>query len=912
MKKILKILGVAAALFVVALVAAFFVIKSQFPPEKIKAIVEKEATDALKREVSVGSAGIKLWPLGIKLEGLKIANNPGGGFSKDPFLEVPLAVVKIDLAKLLILQVAIDKISFENMSLLYEVMPDGRTSIDGLGGEPDTTKKEVVKDTSKLDLSKIELPGSLSLNSFEIKNAKVIYNDRAQKSKMILGNINLRTSLSLDKTLENVKASLALTLKDISIDDAGAGIRKGDISVFLKTDLAGNLRLQYLNIQNFSVGLQSVTISASGTLNKFLEEVMVADLKIESNQINLAQLIKEIPTGINPEIPKISAGGTLAFNAAVKGAITKDNFPASGNLIFDNISISHSDLPAGLSALTGNIAFTENTVNVKPFTFALAGQQNSILLDVSDLMSKQPKLNDFVFDTKLDLGTLFALANKLVTIKDLTSLTGRIEANLSARGILDPTRPENLAVNGGINLINVVANTPMIPDAVSLNGAVRVSNTEISMDPAVRIGNSDVRVKLLVRDYLAMVMPKLAAGKKTNINLDVASSNLLLDRLLPPGDPNKPEEESIPMEIYPELPDLVANVNINLANTVFRHLTLSDFNMGINYASSRVNIAGRGRLYTGTFNTNVAVDLSNRKSADVKFGLNVDKVEANDFISNGVKNVSGESAMAKQLRDLNNTVFGKITMKMDVSTKGLPQNFVDNLNGPISLQITNGSLKGSKILGSVGEGISNFEIAGRKVLSGVVPVSSRGDMNFDNLSASLEAKNGQLLVSNFDMNARTLGSLAFSGGIGFGGDLNLKLQNTLTSSASSNLNNLTRASPVSLYPSDASGNALLFFNIGGTFTDPKVTLDAQKMSSSASDLRGMAAAKLDDAKARLNEEKARLEARAKAEADRIKAEADAKKREAEAKARAQADAQKQKATSAAKSKATDALKGIRR
>ncbi|MCL2101886.1 MAG: AsmA family protein, partial [Fibromonadales bacterium] len=420
MKKLIKILGIAFAIFVFALVAAFFVVKSQFPPEKIKAIVEKEATDALKREVSIGNAGIKLWPLGVKIEGLKIANNPGNGFSKDPFLEVPLAVVRIDLAKLLLFQVAIDKISFENMSLLYEVMPDGRTSIDGLGGEPDTTKKEVAKDTSKLDLSKIELPGSIALNSFEIKNAKVIYNDRAQKSKMVLGSINLKTGLSLDKTLENIKASLALTLKDISIEDAGSGVRKGDISIFLKTDLAGNLRLQYLNIQHFSAGLQSVTVNASGTVNKFLEDIKIADLKIESNQIDLAKLIKEIPAGINPEIPKVSAGGTLAFNAAVKGAITPDKLPVSGNLVLDNISVGHSDLPAGLSGLTGNIAFTENTVNIKPFAFALAGQQTNILLDASDLTSKQPKLNNFVFDTKLDLGTLFALANKLVTIKELT------------------------------------------------------------------------------------------------------------------------------------------------------------------------------------------------------------------------------------------------------------------------------------------------------------------------------------------------------------------------------------------------------------------------------------------------------------------------------------------------------------
>jgi hypothetical protein len=927
MKKLFKVLGVLAVLFVIALIAAFFVVKSKFPPEKIQTLVEEQASDVLKREVKVGGAGFSLWPLGVQIKNVKIANNPSNGFSKEPLVDLPLATVKIDLTRLLLFQVAIDKISVEDLTLLYEVMPDGRTSIDGLGGEPDTTAAKDTKDTAKLDLSKIELPGSLALNSFEIKNAKVIFNDRSQKRKIILGSINLNTSLSLNQTLENIKTSTALTLKEISLEDAGVGVRKGGISVFLNTDIAANLRVQHIDIQKFSAGLQSINVQASGTVDRFLEKIMVADLKVETNQIDLAALLKEVPAGINPEIPKVSASGTASFNATVKGTIVPEQIPpVSGNLVLSNIAVAHSDLPAGVTAMTGNIAFTESTVNIKPFSFSLAGQPTSVLLDASELLSKQPKLNNLSVNANLDLGALFALANKLISIQELSELSGKIDANISAKGILDPARPENLSVSGGVNMHSVVAKTPLIPDAVSVNGAVNFSNTEISVAPAVQIGKSDVKVKVLVKDYLAMVMPKLAVGKKTNVNVDVSSSNLDLDRLLPPGDPNKPEEEDgPPMEIYPELPDVVANINVNLANTVFRYLTLSDFNLGINFANNKANVAGKGRLYAGGFNTNVAVDLSNRKSANVKFALNVDKVEANDFISNGRKNISGESEIAKQIHNLDNTVFGKLSMKLDVGTKGLPQNFVDNLTGPVSVQITNGSLKGSKILSNIGEGLSKFEIAGKKVIAS--PVNSKGDMGFDDLKAEFEAKDGQLVVKDFNINAKSLGLLAFTGAVGFNGDLKLNLQNTLSPSISSNLNNLTKASPVSLYQKDSKGNALLFFNIGGTFAEPKVTMDASKNSNPLNELKDMATAKINEAKdkavAKLNEEKAKLEAqalakkkeledKAKAEADRIKAEAEAKKKEAEAKAKAEADAQKAKAASAVTNKASDALKGFKK
>ncbi|GHV17505.1 hypothetical protein AGMMS49938_18320 [Fibrobacterales bacterium] len=909
MSKLLKILAVAVAVLVVALIAAFFVVKSKFPPEKIQALVSEEASKALNRQVSVGGASLKIFPLGLQVTGITVANNSGVGFSKEPLLNLPVVTVKIDILKLLKLQVAIDKISLEDLSLLYEIMPDGRTSIDGLGGEPDTT----AKDTSKLDLTKLELPASLALNSFEIKNAKITYSDRANKQKVVLGDIYLKTNLSLDQTLENIKTSSSLVLEQVSLQDESLGIRKGNIKIFLDADVAANLKLQHIEIQKFNAGLQSVSVSASGTVDRFLEKIMVADLTVESNQINLAELLKEVPQDINPEIAKVSASGTASFKVAVKGAIQPEKLPPlNGNITLANIAVSHSDLPAGVSALTGNINFTENSASIKSFSFLLAGQPTSLQLEASNLLSAQPLLNDFSLNAKLNLGTLFALANKIISIPQLSDLAGNISANLSAKGILDPSHPERLSVAGGAELQNIVAKTPLIPDAVNVNGVVKFSNTEISLAPAVKIGNSDVDLNISVQDYLALVMPRLALGKKTTANIKVSSANLELDKLLPPSDPNKTEEEEIPMEQYPELPDIIANVDVNLANTVFRHLTLSDFNLAVKFADSKANIAGKGRLYTGSFNTAVFADLSNRKSANVKFALDVDKVEANDFISHGNDNVSGNSAMAKQIRNLDNTVFGKLTMKVDVTTKGLPHTFVDNLSGPISVSVTNGSLQGSKLIGEAVGGISGFEIAGKKVLSGLIPVSGKGDVKFEDLKAVLEAKDGQLLVKNFDIKAGALGVLAFTGGIGFTGDLNLNLQNTLSSSISRNLNALTKASPVSLYQKDAGGNALLFFNIGGTFADPKVSLVSNPVANLTDALKGAASAKLsevkDKAKEKLNAEKAKLAA-----------EADAKKKELEAKAqaeanriKAEADKKKAEVTDKAKSGVKDALKGLKR
>lgn len=948
MKKLLKIVAVVALVVVAALVVAFFAIKAAFPPEKIRGMVAEQLTKTLGREASVGGAELSIWPLGVKVRDVRVANNTGAGFSADPLLNLPLVQVEIDLAKLLTFQVAIDEIALVDLSLNYEVMPDGRTSIDGLGGEADTTKK----DTSKLDLSKIELPGTLNLKEFRIENAKVVFNDRGANRKIVLGDIDETVALDLDRTLENIQTTGELVINEIAVEDSASGVRKGNVRISLTHDLGVNLRAQHIEIRKVAVGVQSILVTMQGSADRFMEDIRLVDLKIASNEMQLAELLKEVPAGINPEIAKVKASGSAHFEVAVKGAIVAGKLPAvDGKISLNNLAVSHSDLPAGISALNGQIAFSENALLVKPFAFQLAAQPVNVVVEAEQLLAAKPLLKQLVVNANLDLGALFALASKLAPIPAGTDVKGTLLANLQANGVLDPAHPEGLNVQGGAELKNIVAKTAEIPDAVSLNGAVAFSNTSITTIQAVKVGPSDVTVNVDVRDYLAYVMPRLAAGKKLTANVNVSSTNLEIDRLLPPSDANKPEEaESLPMEQWPELPDVNVNLNVNLARTVFRHLTLSDFKMAMGMANQKVNLDINGRLYEGSFGSKVAVDLTDRKSAGVKLGFNVSKVEANDFISNGNDNIEGKSMLAQQLRGLDNTVYGKLSMNMDVNTKGLPQTFLDNLNGPISVQVTQGKLMGSKVASSITGTVSDFEIAGRKVLKDVVKFDLN-NLTFKDLKADFEAKNGQLLVKNWNMDAGGLGALALNGAVGFDGALNLGVQNTFTAEMSKKLDGLVGGAQkaiagaagkalgglgssvasgiasVSLYPKDKSGNALFFLGLGGSLTSPKAQIDKPRMASAlsssnsaaaspATDLKANVTAKLDDAKAKaqaaLDAKKAELQAQADAKKAELQAQADAKKAELKAQAdakkaelKAKTDAKKNEATS----KAKDALKG---
>lgn len=943
MKKLIKVAGILLAIIVVALVAAFFVIRATLPPEKIKAMVSAELTKALGRETTVGGAGFSIWPLGVEVTDVKIVNNPGAGFSADPLLSLPKAVVAIDLTKLLVLQVAVDEISLHGLALNYEVMPDGRTSIDGLGGPADTT----AKDTSKLDLSTIELPGTLALKAFRIVDASVIFNDRASGRKIVLGDIDQQVSLDLDRTLENVTTTGDLTISEIAIEDAGLGVRKGNVRIGLHHDLFVNVRQQHLEIRKVEASLQSIVVTVKGSADRFLEDIKVVDVNVASNEMQLAELFKEIPAGINPEIAKVTASGSASFAVTVKGPVTPDALPPlDGFIKLSNIAVSHSDLPAGVSALNGDIRFTANDLSVKPFSLQLAGQPVNVVVEASQLLSPKPLLKQLAVDARIDLGAMFALASKIAPIPAGTDLKGMLTAKLAASGVIDPAHPEGLNVAGSADLAGVVAKTAEIPDAIGLNGNVAFSNTAITTTQAVKIGPSDVTAKVAVKDYLAFVMPRLAAGKKLTADVSVVSGNLELDRLLPPGNADKPEEQAIPMEQWPELPDVIVNLDVQLARTVFRHLTLSDFRMGMRMADNKVALDLNGRLYEGGFSSKVAVDLTDRRSAGVNFGMKVQNVEANDFISNGNDNIEGETMLAKQLRDLDNTIYGKLNLDMQVTTRGLPQTFVNNLTGPVSVSVRQGKLMGSKIASSITSGVTDFEIAGRKVLKDVVKFDAN-DITFSDLSASLEAKDGKLLVKDFQIDAGGLGKLALDGGIGFDGSLNLGVKNTFTATMSQKLESLVGGAQkavanlagkalggvgasvanginsVSLYPKDEGGNALFFLGLGGTLTSPKASIDKPRMTSAlassnknsaaaanpVADLKANVTAKIDNAKAQaqaaLDAKKKELEAQAAAKQKELEAQAEAKKKELEA----QAEAKKNEVKNNVSNKAKDALKG---
>jgi hypothetical protein len=749
----------------------------------------------------------------------------------------------------------------------------------------------------------------------------------------------------VDKDLNNVKTKGELVISSISVSDKASGLRKGDVKVLFGHDLEVNLAEELLTINNMKFGLQDILIEMIGSVKNFKTTPPSVDLKISSNQIKMASVLKEVPASLSPEIPKLSAKGYAELKATVVGVVDTAAPPkVNATVTLNQMAFGHKDLPAGINDLNGEILATENSLEIKNFGFKLDQHPVSVAMLVTDLLDV-PDLKNLAVDCKLELEPLMKLADKFVGLPEGFALSGLIESKIRAQGKLNPENPMGIKAEGNVDLKNISLESKELPDKLLVNGALSINNDKMDEKLKVQIGESDVSVNVKVQNYLAMAMPELAKGKTTKVKVDVVSGMLDLDKILPTPsgeEEKKEEEETEPLTAYPSLPPVEVDMTVRLNKTKLLDLEMTNYNQITSIRNNVVTSSLVGSLYTGSFSNKLSVDLNDTTDAKIDMNLDVTRVEANDFISRLNDKLPAKNEISESLAQTDNTVYGKFTMNMDVTTHGLPQDFANNLVGRIKVKIHDGKLVDVKMVDRLNNGIDQIQ---DKVK--IAKKISLGDLSFSKFEATLEARDGKLLVKHCDVSKSPVGSLDLTGAIGFDTKLDLTLENHMSSTlsrpilgaqkklqgaasgAASKLGGAagTAAGAVAgsfaAVPEDKQGRAIAYYTMKGTVTDPKIGVDFKRMASEASggakqaakdlldkkkeELKAKAKAELDKQKANVLKKKKELEDAGKAKLDAEKAKLEAKKKAAEEKKKA-AEAEAAKKKEEAKKKTKDEAK----
>jgi hypothetical protein len=876
MKRVVKYgsIGIGAIALLWALLAV--VLWFAFPPAKVKTIVLEQAATKLHRKVGLESADIRVFPfLGVSLKGFSVANNPDSGFSKEPLASLKSLDVRLSLASLLEFSPVVDAIVLEKPSIRMEVLADGRTSLDGLGGPKDTT-------TPKSDSVKpLELPFPLTVRRIAIIGGSAAYVDRKAGREITVGDITQEVSLSTDKSLQNVRTKGKLAIKDISVSGSGFPVRKGGIHLEVEHDLSVNLPKATVEIRGVRASLQGLGVTVSGKASNVLVTPDL-DLKIATDgSIDLSKLLAEVPKELSPELSKLSLGGHVDFAFSIKGKVGPTSVPdIDGAIHARGISASVQGVPAKLSNLGSRVTVVHTrTVEIDSTQWTLDGVAGSLRLAVDSLPvpphKSIPVLRTLQAQGRVDLSAVATVLSPLVPILDTLKPTGNLGWNVAGKGPLDPSNPTGLQIQGKATLEKVSAKIPGLPDRPVVDGTADLSNTSAGANVAVVMGPSDLSVGAKVSDWLALVLPKLAQGRTTAVTVAVKSRNIDLDRLLPATDTTK-KSASQPLTELPVLPPVTLSATFQADRIQAMGLALTAVSGKATLQKAQLAESFSAGLAQGKINQTLSADLSDRKAPGIRLVADVAGVQIHDALV-GMKDHIPQGAA----RSLYDKIYGKASGHVQAQAK-CP---IPDLQKKLSADL-NGSVADGKIVNF--PAVSTLTSKAHALFPSVPDTK---ELAFKTLSVQAQLVDGKVVVKDLVVDGSALGQVQANGTIGADQSLDLHVDthlpqaaSSLTQSGASSAASALGLSVGSPLPQDKQKRVVVSWNVKGTVAKPSVAPDLPKISSLA---RSAVSAVATEAKKQVTQ----------------KVETETRKVVGE---------QKQKATEEVKSKAQGILKGIKK
>ncbi len=908
MKSWQKLFLILSLLVIVVIGGAYAALVFWFPKEKVTELITVEASKALHREVGLQDLSVSLWPLGIELKNLSVAGIQDSTFENRPLVTLESVLLRIDLGALFTGSMNVNEVSLSGLTAYLEIDPAGKNSLHDLIKEADTA---VVEEKKPLELP--ELPVDIRLDKFTLGKWSVELNDRQNKRQIRLGELNQEMNLYANKDLSEITTKGLLTLAEISVSDQASGLRKGNISVSVAHDIKANLRSGEVSINGIDINALGMPFTLKGNVKNVLDSLLNFDLSFESAEISMENVLKEVPHEINPEIAKLAAEGAFKLAVYAKGTPAKPE--VNGSLDLQKLGFSHTASPAKIESLNGKILFSPDSVQIPSLSLLVGKNPINVEVALNHLMSN-PYLQKLMVNGSVELDNILPLADAMGLLPDSLEAHGEITFDLKGSGPMDPANPTALNISGGSNMKLTQIKVFGVAPRIDVQGQSTFNKNQLTSAVKAQLGKSDFGTKIVVRDFLAMVLPKQYKGIKTRVDLEVRSQNLNLDELMPPANAEEPEAASELPEEFPVLPPVDVYVDVQLGKTLFKHLTLSDFTLKSKVVDSKVSSQMSAKLYEGQIEQSLSSDFSDPRNAQIQFDLSTTKVQFNDLFVNGRKNLVGESTLYRTLPKLDNTIFGKSDLVMTFATHGTPRTVSQNLSGTLQSSVYQGKIAETSLIKGYNSAISAFSSS-----------LQMKDLSFDQFDAEIDVADGKFIVKHVDLKETPVGFLDLKGTIAFEGGLDLQLENHLPQGASKKIlgtqssatsaladaTGLGALKNVSALPTTDKGEVKVYYFITGTMADPKYGLDAKRMesegSAGAKDALAAEKARLEaEAKAKLDAEKKKVEDRIAAEKAKAKAKLDAEKKKATEKAKAAAQKQTDKAKGKAKDEAKKALK----
>ncbi len=216
MKKGIKWLVLIGGSFFVLIIAILIIVPMFVDVQKYKPQIEKRASEALGRPLTLGGdLHLSLFPwIGLSFSDLHVGNPPG--FKEKDLLSVKSFEVRVKLIPLLSKDIQVKRFMLKGSRIVLEKTKDGRVNWTGIG-KPSKPKEEKVKKPE--DKPREGLPiKSVAVGEFTITEGSIIWIDRVKGERKEISDVTLRLKdVSLDRPIHLV-FSARLDGQPLSLD----------------------------------------------------------------------------------------------------------------------------------------------------------------------------------------------------------------------------------------------------------------------------------------------------------------------------------------------------------------------------------------------------------------------------------------------------------------------------------------------------------------------------------------------------------------------------------------------------------------------------------------------------------------------------------------------------------------------
>lgn len=781
----LSFLLIAAAALAVLCLAAWAALAILFPPAKLRAMLETQASSVLSRETRFGDVSLGIFPP-VRLTVKDAAIAEPGGFNEGAALSARSVHLDLDVFALLGRRVVVRRLTLDRPVLHLVTRADGTTNFDGLGPE---------------DVQGAARPGGaatpggleIAVQDLRIRGGEVLIDDLRERRRTMF---DVDARMSLDAAPQGRIRTDGTT--EIS------GVAFGPLSARRREDLSGAIaditwRLEHdgvldpaqnrLALEKLALGFGRAELAFQGIVDDPGAKARV-DLAARGTGIELGEILRILAEADARALSGISGSGQVAFDLRVRGALGGERLPdVIGTIGVREAAFRYAGAPAGVEALSFTARFAPDSLTIDDLTANVAVQQQNatpVRARLAVWRFENPQVR-FAVAGDVDLAAVSPML-----AEQNTKLAGRARVDL--RGAGPAKDPGAIALEGSGALRDVSVEAPGLPNRVEkINGSFTASGPVVRIEGlTAAAGASSFTLDGRVERPLALTAsitpregePSVAPAR---VSFTLTSPHLDLAELLPAGPGG------------PLLPNATGTGTVDIARLKRDRLDVANVKAEVGLAPGVVEVpAFTFDGYGGEVAGKARFDLAVRERPVFALNARVADVKANDILS--------------AWTPADGLIHGSLNSNIELSGEGLTANDLARSLTAVGLaSIANGTFGPGPTLTKIAEFTSIPQFKTLDIRDGTFPFAiEEGRVSFREV--------------RFD---GPTGEWRVAGSVGFDGTLDYAVSATLPADVVNQLGSAGAIAAGAL--KDPSGRLLLDLRVTGPAKSPRVSWDKSAM-----------------------------------------------------------------------------------